>query len=282
VFQAFKAYTNDFGKVFMKANKISSEFIIKDAVRKTNSWKILTDFSRFSSLCKNVDAISISGKTPDEQISEWDVTFDGAPLSWIQKDVFDDALFSVGFKAISGDFEEFSGRLCLQNAPDKGIVLAYSARYNLGIPIIEDLFGPVFQQKMQENFDVIVAGVAGEVGRCANETDERKVHRYKIGVREALILDGARVDAKIEDISVLGMLFSCENSLDKPVAMQACGLESNVRELQYESFDKKYRLIFERQLDEEQLLKVVKTLQGRHVRTLGDLLVKESEAVAYS
>jgi ribosome-associated toxin RatA of RatAB toxin-antitoxin module len=269
--------------VRMNLEHISSESVIKDPVRKDKAWDVISDFSKFTSYTGNIDKILITGKTGVEQISEWDVTFDGAPLNWIQKDLLDRNNFAVNFRALSGDFDQFAGSLQAQNSSEGCISLAYSLNYKVGIPIIEELFGPVFKEKMQLNFDAIVHGIAGEISKHKVISDERATRRHKVGVHEVMILDGMSIEAKIEDISRQGMMFTSDQSgLEKPVSVQACGLDIMVRELHQEIFDKKYRLVFENTIEDDRLMHVVKMLQSRHVTTLGKFMTMEPKTAVYS
>lgn len=261
---------------------ISSESAIGSPVRKAQAWKIVSDFPKFPSYCRSIDKISILSKVGTEQVSEWDVTFDGAPLSWIQKDTLDQNSYSVKFRALSGDFEQLSGSLCIKEASEGNTAVVYSASYNVGIPVIEELFGPVFRNKMQLNFNAIANGIAGEIGKLKISSDERSERRHKIGVRETIAFDGMGIEVKIEDISARGMLFTCDKFLEKPVSAKVCGLDLAARELHYEAFDKKYRLVFDNAMAEEQLMAVVKKLQSRHVRTMGNLFVMEPSEALYS
>ncbi len=267
----------------MNLEHISSETVIKDTVRKENAWSVISDFSRFSSFSNNIDKIIITGKTGMEQVSEWDVTFDGAPLNWIQKDILDRDNFAVNFKGLSGDFDQFTGSLHAQDSSEGTIGLVYSLSYKVGIPIIEELFGPVFKEKMQLNFNAIVHGIASEISKYKLAADERTDRRHKIGVHEVMILDGKSIEAKIENVSRQGMMFSCDESdLERPVSVQACGLDLMARDLHYELFDKKYRLVFETPVEENRLMHVVKMLQSRHITTLGKFLTMEPKTAVYS
>jgi ribosome-associated toxin RatA of RatAB toxin-antitoxin module len=266
----------------MNLEHISSEAIIQEPVRKDTAWNIISDFPKFSSYSRNIDKIIITGKTGMEQVSEWDVTFDGAPLSWIQKDILDRHNFTVNFKSLSGDFDQFSGSFHAEDTQEGSIALVYSLSYKVGIPIIEELFGPVFKEKMQMNFDAMVHGIANEISKYKFTTDERAARRYKIGVHEAMILDGKSIEAKIENISRHGMMFSCDSDLEKPVSVQSCGLDLMARELHHEVFEKKYRLVFEKPIEEDRMMQVVKMLQSRHITTRGKLLIMEPKTAVYS
>jgi ribosome-associated toxin RatA of RatAB toxin-antitoxin module len=267
----------------MNLEHISSESVISEPVRKDKVWDIISDFSKFALYTGNIDKIIITGKTGIEQVSEWDVTFDGAPLNWIQKDTLDRDSFAITFKALSGDFDQFAGSFRAQNSSEGCISLAYSLNYKIGIPIIEELFGPVFKEKMQLNFDAIVHGLAGEIAKYKVTSDERAARRHKVGVHEVMILDGRSIEAKIEDISRQGMMFTCDESdLEKPVSVQACGLDLMARELHHETFDKKYRLVFDTPMEENRLMQIVKMLQSRHIMTMGKFLTMEPKAAVYS
>lgn len=266
----------------MNLQRISLETKIIDRVRKQAAWGVISEFSKFPSLSKNIDKITVSNETGIERTSEWDATFDGAPLSWIQKDILDKSNFAVNFRTISGDFEEYAGALRIENTPEAEIAIVYSASYNIGIPIMEDLFGPVFREKMIQNLQTLLNAIAGEISLHKITNDERGEHRHKIGVHEVMMLDGKTARVKIDDISSLGMMFSCDESLEKPVSIQTCGLDLYPASLHLEAFDKKYRTVFTTPIPEERLLQVVKTLQSRHITTLGKFLTMEPRSAVYS
>jgi ribosome-associated toxin RatA of RatAB toxin-antitoxin module len=266
----------------MNLEHIFLEAVINDRVRKDSAWDVLSDFSRFPSLSKNIDKILLRGKTGIEQVSEWDVTFDGAPLNWMQKDIFVKDTYSINFKTIAGDFEQYAGSFHIENSTEGNITLVFSAGYNVGIPIIEELFGPVFKEKMQSNFKALLNGIAEEISRNKILQEERVDRRYKIGVSEAMIFDGNIIEAKIEDISRCGMRFSCEETLVKPLSLQSCGLDLEAKFLHHEFWDKKYRLVFEKPIESDRLMAIVKMLQSRHVTTLGKYLTMEPTTSVYS
>jgi hypothetical protein len=128
----------------------------------------------------------------------------------------------------------------------------------------------------------MLSGIAGEISRHKITNDERFEHRHKIGVHEAIVLDGKIVHAKIEDFSSRGMMFSCEEEIEKPVSFKACGLDLSPASLHYEFFDRKYRLVFAEPLHEERLLQIVKTLQSRHITTIGKFFTMEPKSAVYS
>jgi ribosome-associated toxin RatA of RatAB toxin-antitoxin module len=266
----------------MNLEHISSEALVEDRVRKENAWKVISDFKEFARYSKNIDKIIVSVSDETEQVSEWDVTFDGAPLNWIQKDLLDQKSRSISFHAISGDFDQFKGMLYAKVSPDDAMVIGYSLDYAVGIPIIEELFGPVFREKMQINFDFLVNALAKKIQEHKIIKEERAFRRYKIGVMETMIFNGTGIKAKIENISRQGMLFTCEAEIEKPIDVHFCGLALAPKMLHYEIPEKKYRLVFEEPIDDKRLDDIVRELQGRHITTMGKFFAKEPEPVVYS
>jgi ribosome-associated toxin RatA of RatAB toxin-antitoxin module len=264
----------------MNLEHISVEATIKEPVRKLSAWAIISNLSKFPQYSRNIDKIIVSGRCSMEQMSEWDVTFDGAPLSWIEKDILDNENFTMNFRAISGDFDHFSGTLFVEDCSEGGITLGYTLAYTIGIPIIEELFGPVFREKMHSNFDSMVQGLAQELRK--SRVDDRIARRYKIGVNEKVAFDDQGFEVKIENISRKGLMFTSATEYDLPYEITLCGITLRVQAMLHEQFENKHRIIFKESIDEARLETLVRDLQSRYVTSIGSLKSMEPVEAVYS
>jgi ribosome-associated toxin RatA of RatAB toxin-antitoxin module len=120
---------------------IESVETIFDSVRQIESYPhIMPDVRRVRILSKGTDTSS----------SAWDVEIDGCPLSWIQRDRFDAAAGTYCFEAVEGDFEVFRGKWQI-NESLEGMLVSFTVDYEVGIPIIEDIIGPILKVKLHRN-----------------------------------------------------------------------------------------------------------------------------------
>ncbi len=121
-------------------------------------WRVLrmiTKVKEFPKFMPNVREIEVLEKTDHSAITRWAIDIDGLPIRWKEKDTFDLPNFTVSFKLIEGDLEQFEGKWVLQKENEgTGVTIEVSAR--LGIPIIERVVVDILQEKLTKNFEMMV------------------------------------------------------------------------------------------------------------------------------
>ena len=147
----------------MTFEHVSTEATLKGNVRKETAWKLITDFSRYPVFIGNIDDVKILEINDNESKSEWFVTIDGAPLRWIERDLYDKENFNLRFESIEGDFDTINGNWRIENYNHRGIKISFEVDYSLGIPVIEEVLGPVLKQKMKGNIDSMIKSVKEEL-----------------------------------------------------------------------------------------------------------------------
>ena len=98
----------------------------------------------------DVRRVRVLERGDETAASAWDVEIDGCPLSWVQRDRFDAAAGTYCFEAVEGDFEVFRGRWQIRKSPE-GMLVSFTVDYEVGIPIIEDIIGPILKVKIHRN-----------------------------------------------------------------------------------------------------------------------------------
>ena len=98
----------------------------------------------------SVNSITVIERKENELTTRWDAEIDGAPIQWVQHIQMNDSTREIIFKTIEGDFDVFQGRWCVGES-DGQVVLMLSVEYKLGIPIIEEVLGPILQEKIRIN-----------------------------------------------------------------------------------------------------------------------------------
>jgi ribosome-associated toxin RatA of RatAB toxin-antitoxin module len=193
----------------MSIKKITSTAVIQPPARKSIAWSLLGDFVNYPKFFTNVDKITVRERNGGVGISEWDVTFDGAPITWIQKEQFDEARRQITFRSVSGDFDHFSGVWSVDNSNNGRPSIRLDLEYLLDIPVIETHFSEALQQRLQTNFDAITAAMAAQASKLA--IDQRSHRRYPIDCFAGLQHGGRVIDALVVDLSAKGMkLFTRE------------------------------------------------------------------------
>ncbi|MBD3422778.1 MAG: hypothetical protein GF398_21915 [Chitinivibrionales bacterium] len=257
----------------MAFEHVSTTKWIKGEVRKETAWKIITDFSNWADLIDLVDKVEVMEFDGEEGVSRWEVTVDGAPLYWIEKDYFNRPAFEFSFTSIDGDFDNINGRWRVTDGEKEGIVIHFEIDYNLGIPVIEENLGPIFREKMMKSITSMVDAVARQAKESVSE--DRRHKRYKIGALQEIYMNGRLYTVKVIDISQQGIRFNCDNLAEKPLILEIGDKAFEVEQI--ELSNDTYRVLFKNPVPEEKLAQVARAMLSSYVTT--GARTAESEAV---
>lgn len=125
-------------------------------------WKVLRQITRvqnFPRFMPNVKQCTVLEKLPSGVITCWNVEVDHIPISWKERDEFDFPKFTIRFKAIEGDFEEFEGKWVLKDHPSGGTEVLVEVRARIGIPMVATIVGKMLTENVSKNFELILNGI---------------------------------------------------------------------------------------------------------------------------
>jgi ribosome-associated toxin RatA of RatAB toxin-antitoxin module len=91
-------------------------------------------------------------------VAEWDTTIDDAPLSWVEEGIYDKTNRIVRFRALEGVFDRFDGYWQVEPAGD-GSRVTFELTYEIGLPEIEEIVGPLLRKRMVENAESMLAAI---------------------------------------------------------------------------------------------------------------------------
>ena len=99
---------------------------------------------------ENVAQIVEEPEGKNNSIISWDCMVDDVEFSWKQRNTYDEGNHLIAFELIEGDFDVLEG--AWQVLEDSGKVhLRLNIRYSIGLPVIEDVLGPILKEKLEEN-----------------------------------------------------------------------------------------------------------------------------------
>jgi len=125
-----------------------------------HSYGIVVDVERFPEFMDNVTSVKILSADSGTKVVAWEMMIDDAPLDWVEEVRYDPERFCVDFRAIDGVFERFDGRW--QVLPDPmGSRVELDLQYEIGLPEIEDVIGPILRTRLEANLETMIA--------CLNE-----------------------------------------------------------------------------------------------------------------
>ncbi|MBD3321056.1 MAG: hypothetical protein GF350_08190 [Chitinivibrionales bacterium] len=263
----------------MGYERISTEAILKGKVRKDFAWDIISDYSQYPRIMESVDKVTIIEKESDHGRSEWFVTVEEAPLTWIERDYYDRNNYEIRFESIDGDFDSINGRWKVEDYDKGGIRINFDIDYVLGIPVIEEVLGDILRQKMKSNMDSMVGAIKSELSR--SQVNERQYERYDIGKHNTINLNGHDIRTYVGNVSQKGMMFYYDGLFDDSEILVKIGdLEIKAEELYNDLNRKNARIIFKDPIGPENLQKLIEFLSTQNVRLHERKLVEKEVTIS--
>lgn len=129
--------------------KIESHIIIKKP--REEVFKLLKDMEHFSEFMRDVKSLKILEQNENKLITQWQIEIEKTAINWKEEDIFDDKAYTLKFRMLEGDYEEYQGTW--QLLPHFGAtLLKISAVFDWGIPVLEMFVGDVLEKKAQLAF----------------------------------------------------------------------------------------------------------------------------------
>ena len=248
----------------MAFETVTTEAILPGCIRKENAWNIISDYTRYSSIMENVDKVEITERSGDTGISRWYVTVEDAPLYWVEKDRFNSRDFEITFESIEGDFDNINGRWRIRDNIDNGIAIDFEIKYNLGIPVIEEVLGHILKDKMKTNIDKMMAAVRKEL--CGAHGDERKYPRHAIGRSHVCAYKGTILNLFVLNISEGGMMTRFVPGISGAGPMDIASALLEVAAVHADETADRCRFVFRESIDNAFLKQLMSTLAAEPQR----------------
>ena len=126
------------------------------------AYAVMKDVESYSGYMPSVNEVKILKQDGNLMITRWDAKIDGAPITWIQEVESVDESQEMIFEAVEGDFDIFRGRWSVAEL-DGRVELRLLIEYRLGIPIIENVLGPILKKKVKANSELMLEALAARV-----------------------------------------------------------------------------------------------------------------------
>lgn len=252
---------------------IKSQYTLPGFCRKKEIWKIITDFSSLSEFVPQINTVRILEKDENTVRTEWYITLDGAPFSWIECNTLDSAGYTVRSESVSGDFDLFKSTWNIEDSKNEKIRLSCSLEYELGIPVIEENLGTILRDKLQKYIDDSVSGTCSKA--TDGTRDERRFERVKLDNDTSLYINGRTVEVKMRDFSCGGMMIHLKKGMIGTDTCQEVVLQfADVALrgfLHFEPFYRTHRIIFSKPLEKADFDAITDVWKKGH-NTAGDMV----------
>lgn len=114
------------------------------------AYAYLKDMKSFPDYMENVKGIQEETDENDTLCHSWNIIIEDAEFQWKQRTVADEKKRHINFDLIEGDFEHMQGSWKVTEDNER-CSLQLTMEYSIGLPIIEDVLGPVLSEKLKAN-----------------------------------------------------------------------------------------------------------------------------------
>jgi ribosome-associated toxin RatA of RatAB toxin-antitoxin module len=121
---------------------------------------VLADFERYPELTATVREVEMGNELDGGVDSTWSVNFRNGILRWTERDVVDRDALTITFTQTRGDFATFEGRWRVAPLGDD-VTVRFEVTFDLGMPTLDPLIGPVAHRAMVDSIRSIITGVTG-------------------------------------------------------------------------------------------------------------------------
>lgn len=127
-----------------------------------HGFRIMEDVERFPEFMPNVNEVRLLEVDGNRKIASWNITLDDAPLSWIEEGIYDPEGLRIDFRSIEGVFDRFDGywRVVREG---KGSRITFELIYEIGLPEIEEIVGPLLRRRLVENAESMLDAIEERV-----------------------------------------------------------------------------------------------------------------------
>jgi ribosome-associated toxin RatA of RatAB toxin-antitoxin module len=133
-------------------------------------YELAKDQERFPEFMPDVESVTVLERRDDVIITRWKTLVEEAPIEWTEEDRFDDERTRIEYRLTEGDLDKFEGVWTFDEAGDGTTRVVLSVEYDFGVPTLAELIGPTLQRKVQENSEMMLAGLKREAEQLVAKT----------------------------------------------------------------------------------------------------------------
>lgn len=124
-------------------------------------YELAKEQERFPQFMPDVETVTVLERHPEYIITRWKTLVEEAPIEWTEEDRFDDAGLRIDYKLIEGDLDTFEGSWTFTETGVETLV-HLGVEFDFGVPTLAELIGPTLKRKVQENSEMMLAGLKKE------------------------------------------------------------------------------------------------------------------------
>ena len=125
-------------------------------------YHLAKNMERYPEFMPDVEKVTVLERNGNRTLTEWVTSVEGIPVCWKEEDLFDDEAVVITYKLVEGDLDKFEGAWTFK---DKGgaTEVTLTVDFDFGMPTLAELLGPILKVKVQENSEMMLAGMKREI-----------------------------------------------------------------------------------------------------------------------
>ncbi len=131
-----------------------------------HGYEIMENVEQFPEFMPNVNVVKLLEHEGNRKVASWDIMLDDAPLSWVEEGLYDRDEFLIRFRSLEGVFDRFDGFWKVQ-AESEGSRISFELVYEIGLPEIEEIVGPLLHQRLVENAESMLDAIEKRVWKAS-------------------------------------------------------------------------------------------------------------------
>lgn len=129
------------------------------------AYEIAKNMEEYPKFMENLEYVKILERGDGYTITDWLAKVDGRDFKWQEKDVFDDANFTITYKQTAGDLKKFEGQWSFVQQGDITRI-TLTVDFEMGIPVLAALLNPILKKKVKSNSDAMLEAIKKKVERA--------------------------------------------------------------------------------------------------------------------
>ncbi|MCD6309641.1 MAG: SRPBCC family protein [Candidatus Eremiobacteraeota bacterium] len=125
-------------------------------------YKLARNMEEFPRYMPDVKEITVLERGENYTVTNWITEVEGTPITWKEKEIFDNSSLTISYRLIEGDLEKFQGEWHFIPV-DEGTKVTLDVDYDFGVPAIEELMGPILKKKLEENCNMMLSSLKKKI-----------------------------------------------------------------------------------------------------------------------
>jgi ribosome-associated toxin RatA of RatAB toxin-antitoxin module len=122
------------------------------------AYEVMEHLERLPEFLPSVNSLTVLEEEGTRKVAAWDTTIDDAPFCWVEEGIYDREHRVVHFRALEGVFDRFDGYWRVEAEGD-GSRVTFELTYEIGLPEIEEIIGPILRERMVENAESMLEAI---------------------------------------------------------------------------------------------------------------------------